>query len=191
MCGSMAKPVVLKLYRLDDIRRIILRTPDYSTLEAMVCESYQLQSGSFFIKYFDDEQELITLANSSDLEIALSLMEETNLTFKFYIYMKDDYNMSELFNTLSISTYACNAKKELLTQPAIQQNTIDNNNQPNTHQLAPQANCAPQNVNQTEIPSWASSGYKFHPERLPDRLIQRVPSPVPPGVNPYFPTMFC
>ena len=58
--------LIMKVYLGDDIHRVVLKQQDYASFESVVADSFELNRGSFLLKYLDDEQDLITVANDSD-----------------------------------------------------------------------------------------------------------------------------
>jgi len=148
--------LIMKVYLGDDIHRVVLKQQDYASFESVVADSFELNRGSFLLKYLDDEQDLITVANDSDLQSAIQLFSNQSCC-RFYVHMKHGMLQQSKQNEFQFSSVA--------TTSYVSQTSI-----------ASKTSVEPAVSNSTpQSPA-------FHPERLPAQLL-RPASPVPPHAS--------
>ena len=104
MAEATVSPRIIKVSFNEDTRKIS-DVSNYENLIRSVWELFSLQQNEYYLKYIDDEEDLITISSDEDLEIALDLFRNT--CPKIRVYLKN-VSMSN-FSIISIND-ASNSK---------------------------------------------------------------------------------
>lgn len=92
--------VRVKISHKDDIRRITLSPNEiqYRSIQEIVAEIFQLDKKCFQIKYFDDDNDLITIGNDNDLKEAISVLsgQQRMRSLRMYVKVKgENYDIAQ------------------------------------------------------------------------------------------------
>jgi hypothetical protein len=68
----------LKIEFQDEMRRVPLIDKNFVSLEKQLMELYQLEKGTFIIKYKDEEGDLVTISSQIELDEAINCIGEQN-----------------------------------------------------------------------------------------------------------------
>jgi len=101
---------IIKLSYKDDIRRLTLSENEQNiqSLKSIVSELYNLDVSEFNIKYFDEDNDIITLGTDQDLHDAISYLSQNARYSRLYVGVRgEEYDFTQ--SSLMSSTYGQNS----------------------------------------------------------------------------------